>query len=486
MRANPVFVCAHFALPVAYALVLFSLTLPAKAADTCGTSTDDAAAATSQRMLQALVETNGVPGMGASVWRDGQVVWIGCAGWRDLEAREPVRRNTAFRLASVSKVIAATAAAKLAEEGRLDIDAPVGKTLPWLPPAWAPVTVRQLASHTSGAPHYAGDDLDVLGRMRYPTARDAVGIFSGRALLSSPGTTYSYSSWGYTLLGAMIEASSGEHFLDYVRHHITDELTIAADGDLAESRTSRLYDIEDGAVRRMPQTDMSYTWPGGGLAATPEAIATFGGRMLENRIVGTERWQAMQQPVRLSNGDVAHERDYDVGFGWRLGRDPDGNRIVHHAGITTGARSMLMLWPDQNSAASVLSNAAWVSAMESTVGMLAAPFRPQPVDLVTAACPSSGRMAATLDGVRFDVMATFRIERDRCIGELIAPASLLRFFANAYQWPGHRLRIIALTSDGKLSRAALVTPYGLYDLRALRQGSWAARLNANSTLELAG
>lgn len=485
MRAIPAFLSARVALPLACVVALLSLAVPAKAADTCSTPAADAAAATAQRLLQALIETNGVPGMGASVWRDGQTVWIGCAGWRDAEARKPVQRDTVFRLASVSKVIAATAAAKLAEEGRLDIDAPVGDALSWLPPAWSQVTVRQLASHTSGAPHYAGNDLDVLGRVRYPTARDAVGIFSGRALLSAPGTAYSYSSWGYTLLGAMIEERSGEHFLEYVRHHVTDELTIAADGDLPESRASRLYSIENGAARRMPRTDMSYTWPGGGLAATPEAIATFGGRMLENRIVGAERWQAMQQPMRLRNGSVAQERDYEIGFGWRLGRDLDGNRIVHHAGITTGARSMLMLWPGQDTAASVLSNAAWVSAMESTTGMLAAPFRLQPADLVAAACPAPGRMTATLKGVRFDVAVTFRTERGRCVGELVAPAPLRTFFASAYQWPAHRLRIIALTSDEKLTRAALVTPFGLYDLRALGQGHWAARLNANATLELA-
>lgn len=485
MRVFPSLSPARRMPAAALALVLLAMAMPSQAIDTCGTTTDDDAATTAQRLLQALVETNGVPGMGAAVWRDGRVAWTGCAGWRDVEARDPVQRDTVFRLASVSKAIAAMAAGKLAEDGQLDIDAPVGNALPWLPAAWARVTVRQLAAHIAGAPHYAGSDFDRLGNTRHATARDAVGIFSGRALLSAPGEAYSYSSWGYTLIGAVIEAQAGEHFLDYLRHHVTDGLAIGADGDAPETRSSRLYDIEDGGARRMARTDMSYTWPGGGLAATPEALAAFGGRVLEHRIVGKARWQAMLQPARLNDGATVHERDYDVGFGWRVGRDRDGDRIAHHAGITTGARSVLVLWPERETAAAVLSNARWVSAMEPTASLLAAPFRAPPADLVAAACPVSGPMTATLAGENFGIEVTFRSDHGRCVGELVAPAPLRTFFAKAYRWPGQRLRIIALSSDGTLARAALVTPFGLYDLRAQRDGRWTVELNATTTLALA-
>ena len=466
------------------ALALFCMAVPALANDTCANAPDDAAAATAQRLLQALVATNGVPGMGAAVWRDGRVAWTGCAGLRDIEAAAPVQRDTVFRLASVSKVIATAAAARLVDEGRLDLDAPVGDTLPWLPAAWAQVTVRQLAAHTSGAPHYAGNDLQVLGKVRYPTSRDAVGIFSGRALLSPPGTAYRYSSWGYTLLGAVIEARTGESFVDHVRRHVTPGLAIGADGETGGAAASALYAIEDGAARRVPRTDMSYTWPGGGLAATPEALAVFGGRVLEHRIVSAARWQAMQQPARLADGTRVRDRDYEVGLGWRLGRDADGARIAHHAGTTLGARSVLLLWPEQDMAVAVLSNALWVSSIESTAQMLAAPFRNPPVGLARAACPTATRLAGVLEGERFQVDATFRLEQGRCVGELTAPAPLRAFFASASAWPDHHLRIVALADDGTLSRAAFVTPYGLYDLRATGARSWSVALNAKATLEL--
>src|SRR5688500_6077136 len=109
----------------------------------------DRAARISDLMLAQLVEAHGVPGMGAAVVRDGKVVWAGSARLRDVENGLPVDRHTIFRLASVSKLLTATAAAQLREQGRLDVDAPVQAMLPWLAADWSPITPRQLASHVS-------------------------------------------------------------------------------------------------------------------------------------------------------------------------------------------------------------------------------------------------------------------------------------------------------------------------------------------------
>ena len=114
------------------------------------------AATIAQRLLDTLRETNGVPGMGAAVWQDGQIVWEGSSGLRDVEGGAPVTRDTLFRLASVSKLFTVTAAAKLAEEGRLDLDAPVQAQLPWLGARWPAITPRQLAAHVIGAAALSG------------------------------------------------------------------------------------------------------------------------------------------------------------------------------------------------------------------------------------------------------------------------------------------------------------------------------------------
>lgn len=470
-------------------IALMACSATAAAADTCidakHESATAAASLSSQRLLQALLETNGVPGMGAAVGQGGEVLWTGCAGYRDLEAQTPVRRDTVFRLASVSKLIAATAAAKLAEQGRLDLDAPVGETLDGLPPAWRAPTPRQLAAHISGAPHYIDEDFEALGHTHFPTGRDAVGYVSDRALLSKPGTAYHYSSWGYTLLGAVVEAGSGQHVLDYVREQVTPGLAIDADGSFGPSRESLLYDIENGAARQIPRTDMSYTWGGGGFAATPEALVRFGGRLMAHRIVSAETWQAMLQPTLLADGRPVRDRDYALGLGWRVGVDSEGARIAHHAGVTEGARSALVLWPGEDVAVSVVSNASWVSSIELTARVLAAPFRAPPPGLVANACPASGRMAASLKGETFEVEVNFGLEKGRCVGEIKSADPLRAHFKSAYQWPDQRLRIIAMQADGGLARAGLATPHGLYDLRANAPGRWSAAFGSSATLELA-
>jgi CubicO group peptidase (beta-lactamase class C family) len=438
---------------------------------------DDPASRTAQRMLEALVDVNGVPGIGAAVWRRDGIVWIGCAGSRDREAGLPVEADTIFRLASVSKVFAATAIARLAEQGRLDLDAPVATYLPWLPSRWAPITLRQLAAHASGLGHYIAAD-DALGERHFDTARAAVRWFIERPLVAAPRDRYEYSSWGYTLIGAVIEAVAGTHYIDYIQGEITPGLDVLQDGSGNDTRVSRLYDIGAGAPARVAGRDMSYTVPGGGMAATPAAVAAFGGRLMAGHIVSAESWNAMRQPFVLDDGSIAGERDYQVGLGWRSGRDEDGAAIAHHAGITEGARSALVVWPHEHTAASLLSNAIWVSSIERSAMLLAAPFREPPAGLVERECPlQAQRYRGTLGDANIRGALRFGIELGRCVGVLEPDPALAAAFAKATAWPHRQLQIVGLSDSGSLSRAALVTPYGLYELRAVDDG-WRASLPA--------
>ena len=447
----------------------------------------------SDRLLQALADANGVPGMGAAVVRDGETVWTGSVGYRDLEGQRQVDQHTSFRLASVSKAIAATALAKLHEQGRVDVDAPLQPLLPWLQARWAPRTPRQLAAHTSGLPHYQSID-EARGGVRYASVRDAVGVVRERELLSVPGTRYEYSSWGYTVLSAVVEARAGMPFLDYLAHAVTSGLAIGVDAtDGAEPDASRAYEFVDGQVRRAAPHDYSYTWAGGGLAATPEALARFGSRVLDGDVVAPRTVEWMLQPSLLADGTPVRERDYTVGLGWRTSRDVDGERIAHHAGVTNGARSALVLWPQRGMSASILSNASWVSSIEQTAVMLAAPFKSVDATSVPVsaskqvACPlQASRYDGEFDGKGFSGSARFAIEDGLCIGDLALPAGALRDWLNApMQNDTARLQVIGIDPRGGLARAALVTPLGLYDLRIGAAGEgYGATLGTTRTLSI--
>ncbi len=458
----------------------FCVSHPAKSTSCDGETS--AAGRSSQRMLQALVDVSGVPGMGAAIWLDDQVVWAGCAGWRDREARLPVEANTVFRLASVSKVFAATAIARLAEQGKLNLDAPVADHLPWLGSRWPQISLRQLAAHASGLDHYIDAD-QALGQRNFGNARAAVRWFFDRPLGAEPGARYEYSSWGYTLIGAVVEAAVGTSYIDYVQRELTQGLDVLQDTSGKGAQVSRLYNIDGDAPVLLPGDDMSYTVPGGGMAAAPTATASFAGRLMQGKIVSPNTWMAMREPFALNDGTLAGERDYQVGLGWRIGHDEDGAAIAHHAGIAEGARAGLVLWPDERAAVSLMSNAIWVSSIERSAMLLAAPFRPQPKRLVQRSCPlPAQRYQGTLGEAKIRGALQFELENGRCVGILNPDPALTATFATARAWPGGKLLIVSLSDDGTLTRAALVTPFGLYELRASKKG-WRARLPA-AVLEL--
>lgn len=440
-------------------------------------------AAIAQRLLDTLRDTTAVPGMAAAVWHDGRIVWDGASGLRDVERSLPVTPDTRFRLASVSKLFTATAAAKLAEQGKLDLDAPVQAQLPWLGGHWPAMTPRQLAAHISGLPHYQDGD-DRVGERHYATGRDAVGIFAGRPLLSAPGTAYSYSSWGYTLLGTLVEERAGMPFTDYVSRSLVPGLAIGADATHSgDPDASRAYAFEGGSVIEAAANDFSYSWGGGGLSATAKAVASFGGRMIEGQIVAPATFDAMLVPTPLTNGAAASERDYRVGLGWRLGRDGDGASFVHHSGITWGARSTLGIWREEGTAVSLLSNAEWVSRIEPTAMMLAAPFRPEPGGSIRVSCPlEAQRYSGTFGDVAVAGAATFRIEGGLCTGKLEQDAALNAYFATAMQRSNAPLTIVALDPRGGLARAGIVNPFGIADLRAQEDGSFAAQVTSTRRL----
>lgn len=427
-----------------------------------------------QALLDAMREINGVPGMAAAVWQDGQPRWQGSSGWRDVENKLPVQADTRFRLASVSKVFAATAAAQLKAQGRLDGDQPVGPLLPELDDkALAALTPRLLAAHLSGMPHYEWRDA-TRGGTHHATARESLVHLKGRELQQAPGTRYLYSSWGYTLLAAAAEAAAGQPYLELLRSRVAPGLDIGPDETGKSPAMSKAYEYARGGVQPAPAHDYSYSWGGAGLAASAPALAAWGGRLLQGRVVDAATRDWMWQPVLDNAGQPVGERTFKMGFGWRLDTDAEGQRTVHHAGVTLGARSVLMLWPrgkDGGTSVSLLSNAMWTSSIERSAELLSAPFRPPVAGLAAQACPlTAKRFEAELDGVALQGSARFHRDADGlCRGELGLPETLAKVVNLSPQPAADRLLVIGLQGD--LARAALVTPIGLADWRAQPDGS---------------
>lgn len=428
-------------------------------------------------ILAAQIAANGVPGMAAAVARDGRLIWTGVAGYRDLDRKLRVEPDTSFRLASVSKLVTATAAVVLYDRKMLDPDVPIQRYLPGRQLAWPSVmTVRQLAAHTSGIPHYQDVD-SARGSVHFDTVDRAVGIFADRPLLSPPGTRYRYSSYGYTLLSAAIEGSARTPFLSYVARAITNGLPLRPDLAPDPRHDTVAYEFIDGEVRRAGPHDYSYSWGGAGFRGTAPGVALFGARVMRAGFLSPEARAMMWTPALMNDGSPVVEGEDRIAFGWRIARDGDGQRIAHHAGVAIGARSALIVYPDSGDSISVLSNAVWVSDIKETATMLAAPFRTDPAGPRTP-CPTwATRYSGTFGDKPVAGSARFAFTDGICRGTLDVRNAAGAWFDALPQGNIDNLVVISVVPGDRLDRSALVTPSGTYDFRRQADGSFAAALS---------
>lgn len=428
-------------------------------------------------ILAAQVEANGVPGMAAAVTRDGALIWSGRAGYRDLERRLPVEADTSFRLASVSKLVTATAAMLLHDRQMLDLDAPVQRYLPGRRLAWSSdISVRQLAAHMSGIPHY--QDVDAArGGVHFNTIDEAVGVFANRPLLFEPGTAYQYSSYGYTLLSAAIEGGAGMPFLSFVSRAVTHDLDLRPDLGSDPGRDSVAYEFENGAIRAADPHDYSYSWGGAGFRGTAAGVAMFGARVMRADFLSPAARAVMWTPSRMTDGTPVIEGPDRIAFGWRIGTDSDGQRIAHHAGAAIGARSALLVYPDRGESVSLLSNAIWVSDIRETAAMLAAPFQADPTGPHTP-CPTwASRYTGSFGDQPVTGTARFAVTDGICRGTLGLRNAAGQWFDALPQGSTDHLTVLSVLPGDRLDRGALVTPSGTYDFRRQDDGSFAAILS---------
>src|SRR5437899_2708143 len=159
-----------------------------------------------------------IPGVQVAVAVNGKLVWSEGFGYADAERKKPVTRETQFRIGSVSKPLTATAVALLYEQGKVDLDAPVQRYVPSFPDKGYPITTRQLAGHLAGIRHYK--DQEFFLNRRFATVLDGLAIFQDDSLLFPPGTRFSYSSYGWNLVAAVVEGASGDDFLHYMSTHV--------------------------------------------------------------------------------------------------------------------------------------------------------------------------------------------------------------------------------------------------------------------------
>jgi CubicO group peptidase (beta-lactamase class C family) len=181
-------------------------------------------------------------------------------------------------------------------------------------------------------------------------------IFQDDPLLFEPGTSYSYSSYGWNLVSAVLEGASQTEFLTYMQREIFDPLSLrhtAADHvDAIIPHRTRFYRRRaDGALLHAPYQDSSYKWAGGGFLSTAEDLVRFGSAHLQPGFFKERTLNVLFADQRLRSG-----KNTGVGIAWRIGADTKGRRIVHHGGSIDGGRAMLMMFPESKVVVAILAN----------------------------------------------------------------------------------------------------------------------------------
>ncbi len=311
---------------------------------------------TADSLLQQAVSEGFCVGIAAGFSINNNVVWKGSAGYRNSEEQLAFTPETKNRIASIAKPITAIAILQLVEKGMLSLDTAIQTYLPDFPVhSDSPVTIRQLLNHSSGIPAYKNSK-EAENQTHYTDLEDAMQIFENRNLVSIPGEAFHYTTYGYVVLGRIIEVISEMPYALYIQKHILNPLDMAHTGieifGNQYDQKSVLYDRNDkGKIKEGGPHDLSDRVPGGGFYSTVEDLLKFGDAVLNHTLIST----ATTQSMFLDQGIKKEGNAY--GLGWYLyGTNPSYGPVYGHNGSQIGASTFLMLLPEQKTTVVVLSN----------------------------------------------------------------------------------------------------------------------------------
>jgi serine beta-lactamase-like protein LACTB len=342
---------------------LFALLLAAGPA-TVEAALGDVQVAALEKAVAEMMSASGTPGLTVAIALDGEVRYARGFGYADVENQLAASADTVYRLASISKPIAAVAALQLAEAGRLDLDADVRRYVPAFPPKPWPITTRQLLAHLGGVRHYQEGEFghdpangEALGEntRRFASLLEGLDIFKDDPLLAEPGTRFSYTTHGYTLIGCVVEAVSKERFVPYLTKHVFGPagMTSIRDDEAAALIPHRALGYRKtaaGQIRNSDLSDTSYKIPGGGLVATATDLVRFASALIEGRLLRPATVvKAFTKQVTKTGRTIGY------GLGWDVG-DRNGRREIWHTGGQSRVSNVLYLQPDRRLAIAILTN----------------------------------------------------------------------------------------------------------------------------------
>jgi CubicO group peptidase (beta-lactamase class C family) len=316
--------------------------------------------------MQKVLDEQHVPGAGVALVSKGGMLWCDGLGKADLAAHRDVTCETEFRVGSVSKSFVSLAILKLAQEGKMDLNARVADVAPEVPMKnqWSdanPVRIANLLEHTAG---FDDMTLSEVYNLHDPADFALLKVFQAYPRQQNvrwiPGSRFSYSNPGYGIAGYLVEKVTGEPYDLYIRENILVPLGITTgDFRLTEANKTLLAQgYENNPPKPVPYREI-YLRPAGDMKASPGELAKFVQFLLARGSVGgsplvkPEFIARMEYPQTL----LAVKSGLRLGYGLANYTKVNGDVVTHgHDGGIGGFISSYRYMPEQNWGYVVLLN----------------------------------------------------------------------------------------------------------------------------------
>jgi CubicO group peptidase (beta-lactamase class C family) len=332
-----------------------------------------AAVEQSRQTARSGVVTQNLPGLSVAVGIGGEIVWAEGFGEADLEKRITVTPETRFRIGETSMPITSAAVGLLLEKNKLNLDADIQRYVPAFPEKQWPVTLRQVMAHQSGLRNDEGDEESLA-----PCERTGDGLqrFAGEPLRFEPGTRYRFSTYGWILVSAAVEAAGGEPFFNFMRTQIFEPLGMTGTrpdiaAEAMQGRATFYFPRFGGDTRYGPdlarEGDHSCFAGARGFLSTPSDMVRYAMAIRSGKLLQPATVDLLQTAQRLSSGD---ETEY--GLGWQLENVDLGGKPARMAGHGTkrdfiGGTASLATFPERGMAVAVVTNISFADTKSIAV-----------------------------------------------------------------------------------------------------------------------
>lgn len=314
-----------------------------------------------EKYVKTIMEDYQIPGLAIAIVKDNQISITKAFGVKNLDTKEPITAASIFHMASVSKPFSATAVMQLVEKGKMNLDDPLIKYLPYFKlddPYYKDITIKQMLMHTSGIPDVDDYEWD---KPQYDdgAAERYVRSLVNEKMIARPGEKYQYSNMAFDILADVIAKVSGMSFENYIKENILDPLDMKESDFLRERIKPELRTFAH-VFNLEPQVSEIYPYnrrhaPSSCLNANVLemchwAIANMNaGEYKGNRILDSSSYKLLCEPQTQINGNRS------VGLSWFINQHR-GIKTVSHGGGDLGYRSYLITLPEKSLALIAASN----------------------------------------------------------------------------------------------------------------------------------